>query len=234
MVPSAKTYRNQLLALLSPQDLALLAPHLEHKEFAVRYIIEEPGRAIRHVYFVERGFASMVANGISGREVEVGLIGREGMTGTAVVLGSDRSPHATYIQLAGGGYRLTAAALRTTMAASNSLRGLLLNYAHILMVQTAQTALANGRAKLEERLARWILMGRDRINGDALHLTHEFLSIMLGVRRAGVTEALHILEGRGLIGADRGNVHVVDRKGLEKVAGGTYGVPEAEYRRLIG
>ena len=102
------------------------------------------------------------------------------------------------------------------------------------MIQTAHTVLAQGRAKLEERLARWLLMSHDRAEGDELPLTHEFLALMLGVRRAGVTMATHLLEGRGVIRATRGQLMVVDRKGLEEIAGGTYGVPEAEYRRLIG
>ena len=102
------------------------------------------------------------------------------------------------------------------------------------MVQTAQTAISNARAKLNERLARWILMADDRIDGSRLPLTHEFLSLMLGVRRAGVTEALHALESEGLIRASRGEIIVRSRKGIERRAGDSYGIPEAEFRRLIG
>ena len=102
------------------------------------------------------------------------------------------------------------------------------------MVQTAHTAISNARAKIERRLARWILMAHDRVDGDSLPLTHEFLSLMLGVRRAGVTEALHALATEKLIRSARSEIVVLNRKGLERRACGSYGVPEAELRRLLG
>jgi CRP-like cAMP-binding protein len=107
-------------------------------------------------------------------------------------------------------------------------------YAYAFSVQTTCTALANGRSKIEERLARWILMARDRIDIDELALTHEFLSLMLGVRRSGVTVALHLLVRAGLIQAHRGIITILDRQGLEDISNGSYGVPEAEYQRLFG
>lgn len=230
--PPAK-FRNRLLLMLAPRDLALVAPKLEYRTLALRHPIEDANRPIRRVYFIESGFASTVADG-GGRHIEVGLIGREGATGTAILLGSDRSPHATYTQLAGAAYCMDAANFHALAATNAAFTGLILKFAHVLMVQTAQTALSNGRARLEERLARWILMAQDRINGDVVPLTHEFLSIMLGVRRAGVTVALNALGSRGLVASKRGNVIVIDRGGLVKVAGGSYGVPEKEYRRLFG
>ena len=226
-------YRNQLLCALSREDRAALVPHLERRDFPIREVFERPNRSIPYAYFIESGFASVVA---ADREngIEVGLIGREGMSGLPIIMGTDRSPHSTYAQLAGSGYRIEAGVLREKIGRSATLRALLLNFAHIFMVQATQTALVNGRAAIGARLARWILMGHDRINGDALILTHEFLAVMLGVRRAGVTEALHILKRRGLIRADRRNITIVDRAGLEATAGRSYGIPEAEYRRLFG
>jgi CRP-like cAMP-binding protein len=109
----------------------------------------------------------------------------------------------------------------------------MLHYAHVFMVQTAQTALANGRSKVEERLARWLLMAHDRVGGDDLNLTHEFLGIMLGVRRSGVTVALGSLEDSGHIRASRGVITILNRKALERAAGGIYGVAEAEFKRLF-
>ena len=166
--------------------------------------------------------------------MEVGLVGREGMTGTAVVLGDDQSPHETYIQVAGEGQRIPAAELRKAMKASQSLHGLLLRYVQAFMVQTAHTAIANARAKLDERLSRWILMAHDRMAGNTLALTHEFLALMLGVRRAGVTEALQSLARQRLIEPRRGEIVVLNRQGIVRRAGSSYGAPEAEYRRLIG
>lgn len=231
---TSRSNGNRLLAAMSAPDKALLQPHLELRDFALRHVFEEPNRPIRHVYFIDSGFASLVASVQPARDVEVGLIGREGVSGLPVLLGGDRSPHVCYAQHAGAGQRIGARTLREKMEASASLRKLLLSFAQVLMTQTAQTALANGRASIEERLARWILMGHDRINGDNLALTHEFVSVMLGVRRAGVTVAMHALAARGLIRSTRAHILVVDRAGLEGVAGRSYGVPEGEYRRLIG
>lgn len=155
-------------------------------------------------------------------------------TGLAVIMATGRSPLETYMQLGGGGQRLAAAKLRDGMEASVTLRRALLNYGHAFYVQTAHTALANGRSKLEDRLSRWLLMAHDRIDGDALTLTHELLAIMLGVRRPGVTIALNLLEARGFIRTHRGVISIVDRKGLEENANGANGAPEAEFQRLFG
>jgi len=231
---SSSPHRNRLLASLSPGDLGLMQPHLEHVTLKLRHDLEKPNRRIDDVYFMDSGIASVVAVQSNQTRVEVGLVGCEGMTGTSVVLGSDRSPHATYIQVAGEAQRITAGELRKAIKASESLHGLLLKYVQTFMVQTAHTAIANARARLDARLARWILMAHDRVRANKLPLTHEFLSLMLGVRRAGVTEALHSLSSQKLIDAGRGQIVVLNRKGIERSAGGAYGQPEAEYRRLIG
>jgi len=232
--PSSSRTRNLLLAALSKDDRDRLQPHLEPMDLELRKALEQPNKRIDNVYFLDHGIASVVAVQAKETKVEIGLIGREGMTGLAIVLGNHRSPHATYIQAAGRGQRISVAELRKALAASATLQGFLLKFAQAFMVQTAHTAIANARARLDQRLARWILMAHDRIDGDTLALTHEFLALMLGVRRAGVTEALHALESRRLIESARGQVVVRDRKGIERSAGGSYGVPEAEYRRLIG
>jgi CRP-like cAMP-binding protein len=156
------------------------------------------------------------------------------MSGSSIVLGDDRSPHSTDMQIAGKGHRITAVELRQAMRASESLHSLLLRYVQAFMIQTAHTAVANARAKLDARLARWILMAHDRVRGNTLGLTHEFLALTLGVRRAGVTEALRNLKSQELIKTGTGQIVVVDRKGIERRAKGAYGVPEAEFHRLIG
>lgn len=226
--------RNRLLESLSTDDFDLLEPHLESVTLGLRKSLERPNRRIDAVYFPEAGFASVVAVQSSGKQVEVGLIGREGMTGLPIVLGNHRSPHATYIQAPGTGKCIAATELRKATRASLSLRDSLLKFVQAFGVQTTHTAVSNAQSRLDVRLARWLLMAHDRIGDDTLPLTHEFLSLMLGVRRAGVTEALHALRERGLISYGRGQIAVKDRKGLERAAGEAYGVPEAEYRRLIG
>ena len=225
---------NRLLAALSRADLDLLQPHLKHGPLKLRQGLESPNRRIDYVYFPDGGFASVVAVQANDTRIEVGLIGYEGMTGTSILLGSDRTPHSTYIQAAGQGQRIGALKLRQAMEASKSLRMLLLRYVQVFMVQTAHTAISNARGRLDARLARWLLMAHDRVRDETLPLTHEFLSLMLGVRRAGVTEALHSLESQKLIYTGTGKVALRNRKGIERIAGNSYGTPEAEFRRLIG
>jgi CRP-like cAMP-binding protein len=222
------------LAALSPADLALLQPHLNSLAVAVRHEIERPNRRIDTVYFMDSGIASVVAVQADKTQVEVGLVGPEGMTGTAVVLGGDQSPHSTYIQVAGEAQWIKADQLRKAMRASDSLRALLLKYVQAFMVQTSHTAIANARAQIDRRLARWILMAQDRTGTKLLPLKHEFLALMLGVRRPGVTETLQGLKRQKLIETGRNQIVVLNRNGLEKLAGYSYGVPEKEYRRLIG
>ena len=226
--------RNHLLASLSTSDFALLEPNLKSVTLGLRKQLEKPNKRIEAVYFPESGFASVVAVQPSGKEVEVGLIGREGMTGLPIVLGDHRSPHATYIQAAGTGECIPATELRKAIQTSQSLRDSFLKYVQAFGVQTTHTAISNAQARMDIRLARWLLMAHDRIGEEVLALTHDFLSLMLAVRRPGVTTALNALRKDGLISYRRGKITVLDRKGLERTAGYAYGIPEAEYRRLIG
>jgi CRP-like cAMP-binding protein len=152
------------------------------------------------------------------------------MTGLAVLLGEERSPHETFMQVAGDGQRISADRLRHAIDRSAPLHRSLLRYAYAFHIQTTRTNLANGRSKIEERLARWLLMADDRIDGVDLPLTHEFLSIMLGVARAGVTVAMQSLESAGLITTKRGHVTIIDRQGLIESSGGTYIAPEGDQR----
>jgi hypothetical protein len=150
-----------------------------------------------------------------------------------IVLGASRSPCEVFMQVEGHGHCIPAGDLTDAMAQSPALRDALLSYAHVYTVQASYTALANAHGKIEERLARWLLMAQDRIAHDELLLTHEFLALMLGVRRAGVTVALQHFESTGLITTGRGNIVIKDRDGLEESANGLYGAPEAEYERLF-
>ena len=220
--PSRSRLANRVLARLSRADFALVRPHLVPVDLPVLTSLETGNARIDTVYFLERGFASVVAGASGKRGIEVGIIGREGMTGMAIVMGQDRSPHDTYIQAAGDGYRISAAKLRGAMDRSVPLHRSLLRYAHAFLIQSTQTALANGRSSNAERLARWLLMADDRIDGGELPLTHRFLSLMLGVQRPGVTLSMQALERAGLIRATRGVITIVDRKGLERMSNGAY------------
>jgi CRP-like cAMP-binding protein len=225
---------NRLLSLLRPADFALLSPHLEPIKLDVNKSVVPANKPIEYAYFLESGIVSVVASRADSQSIEVGIYGREGMGGFPLLLGSDQSPHDQYIQLAGAGYRIKTSPFLRAVHQSPNLSTLLLRYVHAFTTQTAQTALANGSSHIDERLARWLLMCHDRIDGDVLPLTHRFLSMMLGVRRSGVTDTLHILEGRRLVRARRGEIMILDRAKLERLAGASYGLPEAEYLRLIG
>lgn len=227
-------FRNQLLAKLAPAELAIIVPHLHATTLELRKQLETPNRAIENIFFVEHGIASVVATIDRDTEVEVGLIGYEGVSGLAVIHGNHSSPHSIYMQVGGDGQRMDVEELRNAMEASPALHRTLLRYAQAFMVQTAHTAIANVKASIEERLSRWILMAHDRVDNDEIPLTHEFLSLMVGTRRPGVTEAIHALVNRGLVRAERGVIYIIDREGLCERAGRYYGTPEAEYDRLIG
>lgn len=227
-----RSSRNLLLCALAPPDYGLLEPRLVKIEFALRQAFEEVNKPIEYVYFPEDGIVSIVAKS-RHEQAEAALIGREGMTGIPVVLGNDRWVNDTYVQVEGYGLRIAAADLRQALAKSAKLRGIFLAFTQTFVVQTTQTALANARGNVEGRLARWLLMAHDRLDGNELPLTHEFLALMLGVRRAGVTIALQKLESGELVSAKRGVIVVQDRAGLIKLADQLYGVAESEYRRLI-
>jgi CRP-like cAMP-binding protein len=225
--------RNRLLQKIELADWDLIGPHLEPVTLKERQVIEVPHKPITHAVFLEIGVASVVAVDNEDHRIEVGVIGYEGVTGVPLIMGDSRAQHSTYMQIAGHGHRIPAEALCGAIAESETLRTLMLKSAQGFMIQTAQTALANGRAKLEQRLARWLLMAHDRMTNDAVPLTHEFLAVMLGVRRAGVTVAIHGFERRGLVTTRRGQLTVVNRAGIEQVAGSFYGTPEVELKRLF-
>ncbi|MGV8853994.1 MAG: Crp/Fnr family transcriptional regulator [Devosia sp.] len=216
---------------LPPGDLALLDP-LEPVALPLRYTLEPADMRIEQVYFIDFGVASVVAQTAGQREIEVGVIGLEGMTGHALLLADDQSPFETFMQVEGTGYRIPAERLVGAINQSENLRLTLLRYARAFNLQVAATSVANGSSKLEERLARWLLMVADRVGG-SFAITHAFLATMLAVRRPGVTLALQILEGRGLIRSSRGNVMIIDREGLIEASNGAYGLAEREQSRLF-
>src|SRR3954451_24773337 len=205
--PQQASVRNRLLAALTPDAFWLLQPHLEPVPLELRHWLIETGEPIQHVTFPEHGIISILADTSQGR-IEVGLIGPEGMAGLPGVLGIERSPHGYMVQAAGEALPIPAPDLRAALRHSPSLQAGLLRYAHALMVQTAETAYANAGFTIEAQLARWILMTDDRLEGEDLPLTHEFLSMMLGVRRPGVTLAVQSLEGNRMIRAARGRITV--------------------------
>ena len=226
--------QNRLLALLPEEDLRLLQPDLEQVAWKRGFTFASPDVPQEFTYFPTDGLASVIASTRENQRLEVGIYGRDGMGPTSIVLGVDQTPHRHFVQVEGAAWRMPIDKFTEAIAQSKPLRLLVMRYVYVIMIQTSFTALSNGRSSLGERLARWLLMCNDRLASIDINLTHDFLSLMLGVRRAGVTEALHVLEGLKIISATRGAIRVLDRVRLEETAGGSYGVPEAEYRRLIG
>ncbi|WP_108461560.1 Crp/Fnr family transcriptional regulator [Devosia naphthalenivorans] len=226
--------QNRLLRFLSEDAFQSIAAHLEHVEMPKGFRVVEPDQVIEHYYFMETGIGSIVAISLEGQKVEVGLVGRDGVLPTAAIMECDSTPHTIIVQVGGHGYRIEASVFGQLISDTSELRRLLVRFVQTLAVQTAYTALSNAVHHVEERLARWILMSIDRAEDGDVALTHEFISIMLAVRRPSVTTALHVLEGNRLIYSDRGLITIRDRAGLESFAADAYGVPEREYGRLIG
>ena len=232
--PTQSFVRNCLLSVVDAEGYAAIAPHLEPVALPKGLVLIEGGTPFTHAHFFNTGIGSIVVSTADGRQVEAGLVGREGLSGFGSLLGADQCPQTTMVQIEGEGYRVAIEALRSACRRSRSLHETLLRFVHVFISQTSFTALSNVNQSIEGRLARWLLMCHDRVTGDDISLTHEFLAIMLAVQRPSVTTALHMIEGYGFIRARRGNITIVDRDALVEFADGMYGVPEAEYRRLIG
>lgn len=223
---NARSTHNRLLAGLSENDFALLHPHLVLVDLACNQLLIEPGEEIQHCWFMEAGIASVIAGSMRGDQVEVGIIGWEGMVDVAVVHDLNRSMLRCFVQAAGRAYRIATPAMHEALQRSTTLRAVLLAYAHAFLLQVASTTLANASFTVEERVSRWLLMYHDRTAGDELALTHEQLSVMLNVRRAGVTLALRRLSKAHIITARRGHIMISNRAALEHFAGDGYGPAE--------
>lgn len=225
---------NILLDGLSVADKAAIRPFLRRFRLDVRTTIEGRNMPVEKAHFLESGLVSVVARTTQDRQVEVGIIGREGMTGLPLLLGSLQSPNFSIVQIAGTSLGIDRQKLADLMEARPGLHHRLDLFVQSFLVQMSQTTLANSKANINRRLARWLLMVRDRADDDRIPLTHEFISVMLGVRRAAVTVALHHLESDHFIRASRGVIVIRDREALRAFANGIYGVAEAEYERLLG
>ena len=224
-------FNNLLLRSLSPTSLEKWLPKLARVPLKLKAPVETGGQPVEHIYFPENGVISVVVRA-GDRSAEAGLVGKDGMSGTHLVLGDRIAPNDCMVQLAGDGHRIQTDDFIRLIAEQEDFRGNVLRYIQTFHIQVSQTGLAM-RATLEQRLARWLLMVHDRATGPRLELTHEFMALMLATRRAGVTVALHELEGHALLKAERGVVTITDRLGLEELAGPFYGISEAEYRRIM-
>jgi len=226
--------RNRLLASLAPAAYAQLSPHLEVTTLSYKQSLYEAQKPIDYVYFLETGVASLVNTMRNGDAAEVGTIGNEGFVGLPVMFGDRLAPTSVYIQVAGAGHRMRAAAFWKELERSDALRIQTLRYAHAFFNQVAQSAACAHFHALENRCCRWLLMTYDRMQADEFVLTQEFLAMMLGVRRSGVTIAAGALQRAGIIKYVRGRVTILDRQALMERSCECYRVSKDEFDRLLG
>ena len=196
---AADAHANRLLGLLSPRDYRRLQPHLRRVPLGYRQSLYRARQRLGFVYFIETGVGSLVNTMANGQAAEVGTIGNEGVVGLPLLLGDDRAPTSVYVQVPGAGLRMTAARFSAELARSASMRTVMLRYAHALFNQVAQSAACNHFHTLQQRCCRWMLMTHDRMQSDEFLLTQEFLAMMLGVQRTGVSAAAGALQRAGLI-----------------------------------
>ncbi len=226
--------QNRLLASLPSEELKALLPHLEQVSLSRRQTIILPDEPIPFIYFPINSLLSLVTVMEDGSTVEAGAIGREGMAGLPILLDAGTTPMRTLTQIPGQAVRVKAQIIKEAFDRGGALRHILHRYIHTTIVVGSQSAACNRLHHLEARLCRWLLMSSDGVGSEELSLTQDFLGMMLGVRRAGVSEAASQLMDKGLIRYQRGRIQIVDKKSLETAACECYGVVKAEYDRLLG
>ena len=225
---------NLILAALPREDYERIAEHLEPIQMPQGQILYRTDQRIEHVYFPLKSMVSLVSQMSDGSSIEVGVTGFEGMVGLPILLGVDRSPHECMVQIPDGAMRMTAEAMRSEFKRGGAMQDLMLRYTQSLLLMTSQVAACNRAHTVGERLARWLMMSYDRCPLDVLPLTQEFLAMMLGTRRAGVTEAAVILQAAGVINYRRGQITITDKDGLVETACECYSIVKAEFDRLPG
>ncbi|MGZ5864555.1 MAG: Crp/Fnr family transcriptional regulator [Xanthobacteraceae bacterium] len=231
---AAGTPGNRLLALLQPRDYERLRPHLQPTPLEYRQSLYHAHKPINFVYFIETGVGSLVNTMKNGDAAEVGTIGNEGMVGLPLLLDDNRAPTSVYVQVPGAGLRMKASLFNRELAQSASMRTVMHHYIHAFFNQVAQSAACNQFHSLEQRCCRWMLMTHDRMQSEEFLLTQEFLAMMLGVQRTGVTIAAGALQRAGIIRYKRGTVTIIDRRALLRRSCECYSISKLEFDRLFG
>jgi CRP-like cAMP-binding protein len=224
---------NRLLASLPQTELDELRPHFEQVSLSHGQHVIVPEEPIRDVYFPLNCLLSLVTTMSDGASVESGSIGREGMSGVPVLLDAKQTPMPTFVQVPGEAIRVRADVFKKVYDSSLELRKLLNRYIHVVIVIGSHATACNRLHRLDQRFCKWLLMSSDGVGSDEVDITHEYLAIMLGVRRAGVTEAAGSAQKAGLISYKRGRIRILDRKGLEVCACECYQRTKDEYERLF-
>lgn len=225
--------RNQILTALPRAEYERLMPVLEHKRLAKGDILYDVGDTVRSAYFIQEGVVSFLSVTRDGESIAVGMMGSEGMVGIPSLLRRSKAPLQAVVQIPGEALAVGGDVLRREFKRGGELQDLVLCFTHTLVTQIAQAVLCNHFHTIEERLSRWLLATRDRIEGDTFLLTHEELSHMLGTPRTGVTKAAGALQDAGLIRYKRGKIVILNRKGLERAACECYQVISEETERFV-
>jgi CRP-like cAMP-binding protein len=226
-------YRNLFLKVLPHRELVLLEPSLQFVDLQQGDLLEEPGKRVSDVVFLEAGMVSLLTTMQDGTAIEIATLGRESILGVLSALGNHRSNVRAVVQIGGAGWRMGAADFRTAVEKSRTLRHLVLLSSELTLAQMQQTAACNALHSAERRLCRWILQVHDRIEGDVIELTQDFLAQMLAVRRPTVTLIAQSLQSAGLIRYRRGRITIIDRAGLEKLACECVGEIRTKTRHIL-
>jgi CRP-like cAMP-binding protein len=228
-----RVVENRILSSMPPAERDRLLERMEHVSLPLGQTVVAPEESIPHVYFPTGALISLVSLMEDGKSVEAGVIGCEGMAGLPVVLGGGATPMRSVVQIEGGAYRLRADLAKAEFDRGGALQKALHRYMHALLVAFSQSAACNRLHPTEGRLARWLLIASDGVQADTLPLTHDYLAVMLGMRRAGVTEACVFLRERRIIDYHRGKIQITDREGLEGVSCECYQIVKKEFDRVL-
>jgi len=233
MADERRPPENHLLAVLSDADWARLEPHLALIDMPLGQVVYESGDRLDHVYFPTSSIVSLLYVMEDGASAEIAIVGNEGLVGIALFMGGETTPSRAIVQSAGRAYRLPAAILKEEFRRGGALQRLLLRYTQALITQMAQTAVCNRHHSIDQQLCRWLLLSIDRLASNELEMTQDLIANMLGVRRAGVTEAALKLQDAGLIRYSHGHIELLNRDGLEQRVCECYGVVKREFDRLL-
>lgn len=231
---SKQSIYNQLLKNLPNEEFERLLPDMEYISFELGQVLYQAEERIDYVYFPEHSMISIVANMVNGQSTEIGIIGYEGMTGLDVLMGANSTLNENMVQMQNGAFRVKTETIKKEFNHCGAFHDSVLIFARLFMLQVSQTAVCNRLHSVEERLARWLLMSRDRSATDDLHLTQEFIAIMLGTNRATVTISAIMLQDIGYIKYSRGHITITDREGLEDFTCDCYKIVRKEYDRFLG
>lgn len=225
--------QNRILSMLPGSSRRRAFAQVDFVRLEKHQRLATMGEPISYVYFLNSGIGSVLLTSSNGKSSEAGVFGNEGFSPSSLAVGGSRSPFDVVVQVEGDAYRMQANAFRKILAEDRTVEKIILRYVHVFAVQAAYTAHSNALDNVDVRLGRWLLMCHDRVPSNRIELTHDYLALMLAVRRPSVTTSLHVLEGEGFVRSTREVITIRNREALENFVGSSYGAAEHEYRVLV-